>query len=75
MTISQYAKSNPRVVDVALIALLLFATSGPAILNSDLSYTDNLSWRSAVPLAVLGTLALLWRRSQAKPPRAKKRSR
>ncbi|GAA1016407.1 two-component sensor histidine kinase [Acrocarpospora pleiomorpha] len=69
MTISwrEYAKSNPRVVDVGLVALLLFATSGPAVLNSDLSYTDSLSWRSAVPLAVLGSLALLWRRGH---PRA-----
>jgi signal transduction histidine kinase len=65
MTISwrQYAKNNPRVVDVALVALLLCATSGPAALNSDLSATDNLSWRSAVPLAVGASLALLWRRS------------
>jgi len=60
----QYAKDNPRVTDVALIALLLLAASGPAILNSDLSYTDNLSSRSAVPLAAVGTLALLWRRSR-----------
>jgi signal transduction histidine kinase len=65
MTISwrHYAKDHPRVVDVALIALLLIAASGPAMLNSDLSYTDNLSSRSAVPLAVVGSLALLWRRS------------
>jgi signal transduction histidine kinase len=59
----QYAKDNPRVTDAALIALLLVAASGPAILNSDLSYTDNLSSSSAVPLAMVGSLALLWRRS------------
>lgn len=65
MTISwrQYANDHPRVVDVALIALLVLAASGPAVLNSDLSYTDNLGWWSAVPLAVVGALALLWRRS------------
>jgi signal transduction histidine kinase len=65
MTISwrQYAKDHPRVVDVALIALLLCAAAGPSMLNSNLSNTDNLSSRSAVPLAVAGSLALLWRRS------------
>ncbi|MFC6021628.1 sensor histidine kinase [Plantactinospora solaniradicis] len=59
----QYAKNHPRVVDVGLAALLLLATSGPAVLNSDLSHTDNLSWWSALPPAVVGALALLWRRS------------
>ncbi|RZS43397.1 signal transduction histidine kinase [Herbihabitans rhizosphaerae] len=53
--------------DVALVALLIIAASGPAVLNSNLSATDNLSWRSAVPLAVAGALALVWRRSH---PRA-----
>jgi signal transduction histidine kinase len=64
MTISwrQYADNHPRVVDVALVALLVLAASGPAVLNSNLSLTDSLSWRSAVPLAVAGALALLWRR-------------
>src|SRR5512142_2334762 len=59
----QYAKDNRRVTDVALIALLLLAAAGPAILNSDLSYTDNLRSSTAVPLAVAGSTAILWRRS------------
>jgi signal transduction histidine kinase len=58
----QYAKDYPRVTDVAFVGLLLLAISGPAVLNSDLSYTDNLGWWSAIPPAVVGTLALLWRR-------------
>jgi signal transduction histidine kinase len=58
----QYAKDHPRVTDVALVGLLLLAISGPAVLNSDLSYTDNLGWWSAIPPAVVGSLALLWRR-------------
>lgn len=58
----QYANDHPHVVDVGLVALLLLAVSGPAVLNSDLSYTDNLGWWSAVPPAVVGALALLWRR-------------
>ena len=62
MTINQYAKNHPHVVDIALAALLLLAISGPAALNSDLPGTDNLGWWSAIPLAVAGTLALLWRR-------------
>ncbi|KZM72307.1 sensor histidine kinase [Nocardia terpenica] len=49
-----------RVVDVALIALLLLAISGPAVLNSHLS--TSLGWQSAIPPAVIGALALLWRR-------------
>ncbi|MEO3928902.1 sensor histidine kinase [Micromonosporaceae bacterium B7E4] len=67
MTISQYAREHPRLVDAALVALLVCAAAGPTSLNSDLSGTDNLSWRSAVPLVLLGALALLWRRSH---PRA-----
>jgi signal transduction histidine kinase len=65
MTISwrQYANDHPRVVDVALIALLLCAVSGQASLNSDLSIAGDLSWRSAVPLALAASVALLWRRS------------
>lgn len=65
ITWRQYTKKHPRVVDVALITLLFLAASGPAVLNinSNLSYTDNLSWRSAVPLAVVGSLAMLWRSS------------
>lgn len=59
----QYANDHPRVVDVGLVALLLLAVAGPAVLNSDLSYTDNLGWWSALPPAVVGALALLWRRS------------
>jgi signal transduction histidine kinase len=58
----QYAHDHPHVVDVGLVALLLLAISGPAVLNSDLSNTDDLTWRSAVPLAVIGAVALLWRR-------------
>jgi signal transduction histidine kinase len=63
MTISwrQYAKDHPRVIDVALIALLLCAAGGPAMLNANLPGTD-LGWRSAVPLAIASSLALLWRR-------------
>jgi signal transduction histidine kinase len=58
----QYPKDHPRVTDVAVVGLLLLAISGPAVLNSDLSYTDNLGWWSAIPPAVVGSLALLWRR-------------
>jgi signal transduction histidine kinase len=63
MTISwrQYAKDHPRVADVALVGLLLLAISGPAALNSELSNTDSLASWSAIPPAVLGSLALLWR--------------
>jgi signal transduction histidine kinase len=63
MTISwrQYAKDHPCVIDVALIALLLCAAGGPAMLNANLPGTD-LGWRSAVPLAIASSLALLWRR-------------
>ena len=66
MTITwrQRAKTHPRAVDVALVVLLILAASGPAVLNSMLSFTDNLSWRSAVPLAAIGSVALLWRRSR-----------
>lgn len=59
----RYGKDR-RVVDVALTALLLLAVSGPAVLNADLSDTDNLTWKSAVPPAVAALLALLWRRSR-----------
>ena len=58
----QYAKNHPHVVDVGVVVLLLLAISGPAVLNSDLSPTDNLGTWSAVPPAVAGSLALLWRR-------------
>jgi signal transduction histidine kinase len=58
----QYAKDHPVAVDVALIALLLCAAGGPATLNANLSGTDNLGWRSALPLAVASSLAMLWRR-------------
>ncbi|GAA3727695.1 histidine kinase [Plantactinospora mayteni] len=64
MTISQYAREHPRLVDVALVALMICAAAGPFVLNSGLSHTDNLSWQSALPLAVLGAVALLWRRSR-----------
>ena len=57
----EYTK-NPHVVDVVMVGLLLLAISGPAVLNSDLSYTDNLGVWSAVPPAVVSSLALLWRR-------------
>ncbi|TDD34063.1 sensor histidine kinase [Actinomadura sp. KC06] len=65
MTISwrHYAKDHPGIVDAAITLLMICAASGPAMLNSDLSDTDALSWRSAVPLTVVGALALLWRRS------------
>lgn len=59
----RYLKDHPRVVDVALIVLLLCAASGPFALNSNLSATDNLSWKSAIPLALASALPLLWRRS------------
>ena len=59
----QYGKDHPRVVDVALTVLLLLAVSGPAVLDANQSATDNLTWQSAVPPAVAGLLALLWRRS------------
>lgn len=64
MTISrwQYARDHPRVVDAVLIVLLLLAASGPAVLNSNLSPADDLSWRSAIPPAVAAALSLLWRR-------------
>ncbi|GAA0949377.1 histidine kinase [Kribbella koreensis] len=64
MTINwrEYLRKYPHVVDVALVALLFLAASGPAMLNSELSATDKLSWRSAVPLALIGSLAVLWRR-------------
>ncbi|WP_290050851.1 sensor histidine kinase [Amycolatopsis solani] len=58
-----YGKDHPRVVDVALSAVLFLAVSGPAVLNADLSDTDNLTWESAVPPAATALLALLWRRS------------
>lgn len=58
----QYSNDHPRVVDAGLVVLLLLAVSGPAVLNSQLSRTDNLDWWSALPLAVAGALALLWRR-------------
>jgi signal transduction histidine kinase len=57
-----YANEHPHLVDVGLGALLLLAVSGPAVLNSDLSTTDDLSWWSAIPPAAAGSLALLWRR-------------
>jgi signal transduction histidine kinase len=63
----QYANSHPRILDAALIVLLLCAASGPAELNSSLPGTENLGWWSAVPLAVAACLALLWRRGH---PRA-----
>jgi signal transduction histidine kinase len=63
----QYAKDHPRVLDAALIVLLLCAAGGPAELNSSLPGTDTLGWWSAVPLAVAACLALLWRRGH---PRA-----
>jgi signal transduction histidine kinase len=59
----QYANDHPRVVDAALIALLLCAASGQATLNSKLPGADDLGWGSAVPLAVASSVALLWRRS------------
>jgi len=59
----QFADDHPRVVDAALIVLLLCAAAGPAELNSSLPGTaDHLGWWSAVPLAVAACLALLWRR-------------
>jgi len=59
----RFASDHPRVVDTALIVLLLCAASGPAELNASLPATaDHLGWWSAVPLAVLACLALLWRR-------------
>ncbi|PXX58093.1 signal transduction histidine kinase [Nocardia tenerifensis] len=63
MTITwhHYTKDR-RVVDAALIALLLVAISGPAMLNSNLSSVSGLGWRSAIPPAAIGALALLWRR-------------
>jgi signal transduction histidine kinase len=64
MTISwrQFSTDHPRIVDAALVVLLLSAASGSFMLNSELSATDNLGWQSAVPLAAAGSLALLWRR-------------
>jgi len=56
------AVNQGGVVDLALVVLLICAASGPAMLNSALSRTDHLSWRSAFPLTVIGVLALLWRR-------------
>jgi signal transduction histidine kinase len=69
MTISwrQYSTNHPRIIDAALVVLLLSAASGSAMLNSELSTTDSLGWRSALPLAAAGSLAMLWRRSR---PRA-----
>ena len=66
MTISwrQYSTEHPRITDAALVVLLLSAASGSAMLNSELSTTDNLGWPSAVPLAAAGALAMLWRRSR-----------
>ncbi|WP_431918151.1 sensor histidine kinase [Nonomuraea jabiensis] len=58
-----FGKDHPRVVDVALTVVLLLAVSGPAVLNAGLSTTDNLTWASAIPPAVVGLMALLWRRS------------
>jgi signal transduction histidine kinase len=58
----QYAEDHPRVVDAAMIVLLLCAAAGPAILNSGLPHTENLGWWSALPLAAAPALALLWRR-------------
>ena len=59
----QFASDHPRVVDAALIVLLLCAAAGPAVLNASLPGTvDHLGWWSAVPLAVAACLALLWRR-------------
>ncbi|NUT96376.1 MAG: sensor histidine kinase, partial [Saccharothrix sp.] len=50
-------------VDAALVVLLLCGAAGPARLNSSLPGTaDHLGWWSAVPLAVVACLALLWRR-------------
>ncbi|SMD26562.1 sensor histidine kinase [Kibdelosporangium aridum] len=64
----QYANDHPRVVDAALIALLLLAESGTATLNSNLpDAVGDLGWSSALPLAAAASLALLWRRSH---PRA-----
>jgi signal transduction histidine kinase len=63
MSWRRYATDHPRVVDAALIVLLLCAAAGPAELNSNLPGADELGWSSAVPLAVAACLALLWRRS------------
>jgi signal transduction histidine kinase len=58
----QYARDHPRVVDAALIALLLCAAAGQAELNSSVRGIDGLGWRTAVPLAVAASVVLLWRR-------------
>ncbi|RSM90651.1 sensor histidine kinase [Kibdelosporangium aridum] len=60
----QYANDHPRVVDAALVVLLVLAESGTAVLNSNLpEAVGNLGWSSAFPLAAAASLALLWRRS------------
>ena len=62
----RYATDHPRVVDAALIVLLLLSVAGPATLNSHLPAVD-LGWRTAFPLAAAAAVALLWRREH---PRA-----
>ncbi|TDV57414.1 sensor histidine kinase [Actinophytocola oryzae] len=65
---SSWRNDHPRIVDAVLIALLLCAAAGQATLNSSLPDTvGHLGWRSALPLAVLAGVALLWRRGH---PRA-----
>ncbi|GAA3624963.1 histidine kinase [Nonomuraea rosea] len=58
----QYAQDHPRLVEAALITLLC-AASGPAALYASRPYAEGLGWASAVPLAAVASLALLWRRS------------
>ncbi|MGW2050272.1 sensor histidine kinase [Streptomyces sp. NPDC001858] len=58
-----YAQNHPHAVD-ALLVTVLFVLSGPVALYSSDSYAEGLGWWSALPLAVVASFALLWRRTR-----------
>ncbi|MFD7935359.1 sensor histidine kinase [Streptomyces sp. NPDC059755] len=58
-----YAQNHPHAADAALIAVLC-VLSGPVALYSSDSYAEGLGWWSALPLAVVASFVLLWRRTR-----------
>lgn len=59
----RYAQNHPHAVDAVLIAVLC-ALSGPVALYSSDSHADGRDWWSSLPLAVVASSALLWRRTR-----------